>query len=195
MQSNACVPQHGKIIRKSHQLQNNVVNNSWKKAQKYEQKDDKQLANKMRKMNKAEALKDAQQEVNSALREQGSSNILHIKIQDPQSPSKVKENHNQLEIKNEMKNNFKQKYIEVYDTPMPHEPFLSWFGHNGLTLQSIEVLNGDFVFPPMIHPNIIKFFQFLRMDEEIKKQLKLIYVHHKKIITVSGDKGANEYPR
>ena len=59
----------------------------------------------MREKCKAEALKDAQQEVNFALKEQGNSNILHIKIQDPKSTSKVKEIHDQVKIENEMKNN------------------------------------------------------------------------------------------
>ena len=145
-------------------------------------------------MNKTETLKEAQQEVNFALKEQGSSNILHIEIQDPKSPSKVKEIHDQVEIKNEMKNNFKQKYVEVYDTPMPHEPFLSWFGHDSLTLQLIEVLKGDFVFLSVIHPNIIKFFQFLTMDEEIKRADEVNIRTSQKTTTVSGSKNANEYP-
>ena len=83
--SNACEPRRGKTIRKLNQLQNNAANNSWKKAQDYEQKDEERLANKMREMSKTEALKDAQQEVDFALKEQGNSNILHIEIQDPKS--------------------------------------------------------------------------------------------------------------
>ena len=64
-----------------------------KKAQNYEHKDEEGLTNKMREMNKAEALKDVKQEVKFNLKEQGSSNILHIEMQDPKSPSKVKEIH------------------------------------------------------------------------------------------------------
>ena len=52
----------------------------------------------MREMNKAETLREAQQEVTYALKEKGNSNILHIEIQDPQSPGKVKEVHDQMEI-------------------------------------------------------------------------------------------------
>ena len=52
----------------------------------------------------------------------------------------MKEVNGHEKIENAVKKNFKKKYVEVYDTPMPHEPFLLWFGHDGLTLQSIEVL-------------------------------------------------------
>ena len=74
-----------------------------RKVQDYEQKDEDRLVNKMQEMSKAETLREAQQDVNFALKEQGVSNILHINIQDPESPNKVKEIHDQEDIDNEIK--------------------------------------------------------------------------------------------
>ena len=101
-----------------------------KLAQSYEVKENEKLANKVREINKAEALREAQQEVQQAIQPRGISNILHIEVQDPESPNKIKEIHDQREIKETMKTNFKGKFIEVYDTPLQHEPFLLWFNHN-----------------------------------------------------------------
>ena len=53
----------------------------------------------------------------------------------------MKEIHDQTEIEETMKENFKGKYVEVYDTSIPHKPFVSWFGHDGITDLATTVLN------------------------------------------------------
>ena len=81
----------------------------------------------------------------------------------------MNEIHGKTEIKEEMKENFKGKYVKVYDTPIPHESFVSWFGHNGITDLATAVLNGEFLFPPIIQSDIIEFFTYLEMHDEIKE--------------------------
>ena len=56
----------------------------------------------------------------------------------------------------------------MYDTPIPHKPLLSWFGHDALTQDAAKVVEGKFIFPPFIHPDVIEFADFLEMGEEIK---------------------------
>ena len=119
----------------------------------YEKKNKEQLANKLRAISKAKIIREAQEEIQHTIKPRGISNILHIEVQDPSSPNKVIEIHNQDEIEESMKINFKRKCVEVYDTPLPHKPFISWFRHDGLTFESLEVLKGEFLFPPVIHPD------------------------------------------
>ena len=56
-----------------------------------------------------------------------------------------------------MMENFKEKYLEVYDTNTTMEPLLSILGTDGLTEAAEEILKGTFKFPPVVHPDIIDF--------------------------------------
>ena len=49
-------------------------------------------------------------------------------------------------------NVFKAKYMEVYDTPMVHELFVSLFGMDGLSETTNKILTGEHILPPCIHP-------------------------------------------
>ena len=100
----------------------------------------------------------------------------------------MKEIHDQTEIEEKMKEKFKGKYVKVYDTRIPHKPFVSWFGHDGITDLATAVSNEEFVFPPMIHPDIIKFFTYLEMHDEIRKLRQLRFNPHPPIIITCGVK-------
>ena len=69
-----------------------------------------------------------------------------------------------------MGNNFKKKFIEVYNTPIPYELFTSIIGHNGLTEVAKEILEGKYVFPLVIHLNIIDVFDHIRMTDKILRE-------------------------
>ena len=53
---------------------------------------------------------------------------------------------------------FKAKFYEVYDTPIAREPFTTILGLDGLTENSEHILTGTYIFPPIIHLDIIAFF-------------------------------------
>ena len=116
-----------------------------KRAQIHEETNNDKLADKICEISKAEYLREAQPEVKYTLKPQGVSNILHIEVQDPSSPNKIKEIHDQIQIEDAMKK-FKQ-IVKVYDTPIPHKPFLSWFGHDALTQDAAKVVTGKFISP------------------------------------------------
>ena len=118
-----------------------------KRAQIHEEANNDKLSDKIREISKAEYLREAQQEVKYTLKPQGVSNILHIEVQDPSSPNKIKEIHDQIQIEDAMKKIFKKNYVKVYDTPIPHKPFLSWFGHDALTQDAAKVVKGKFISP------------------------------------------------
>ena len=67
-----------------------------------------------------------------------------------------------------MKTNFKSKYVEVFGTPIPHEPFLTYFNHESVTEEADKVLQGTFLFPPVINPDIVEFSDCIKMSDEIK---------------------------
>ena len=71
-------------------------------------------------------------------------------------------------MENTMKRNVKLfNFLEVYDAPIPHDSFLHIFGHDGLTCNAEVILRRDYKFPPVIHPNIIEFFSFIKMTDEM----------------------------
>ena len=55
------------------------------------------------------------------------------------------------------KKNFKSKFTEAYNTPIPHQPFVNTIDQDGLTKEAEEILQGNYVFPPVIHPDILDF--------------------------------------
>ena len=58
-----------------------------------------------------------------------------------------------------MMDNFKSKFLEVYDTPIPHAPFNYILGQTGLGPEIEKILDGTYVFPPVINSDIIEFFE------------------------------------
>ena len=94
---------------------------------------------------------------------------MHIEIPDPDGTSTVKKIIDREEMEELMIKNFKSKFLEVYDTPIPHAPFTQILGVIGLAPSVDDILRGTFVFPPMIHPDIIEFFDHCKMNERIRK--------------------------
>ena len=83
------------------------------RARIHEEANNDKLADKIREISKAEYLQEAQQEVKYTLKPQGVLNILHIEAQDPSSPNKIKEIHDQIQIEDAMKKNSKKKRQSV----------------------------------------------------------------------------------
>ena len=56
-----------------------------------------------------------------------------------------------------MSENFKGKFTEACDTPIANVLFTSIIGIGGLTHDAERILQGKYVFPPVIHPDIVVF--------------------------------------
>ena len=137
------------------------------RARIHEEANNDKLADKIREISKAEYLQEAQQEVKYTLKPQGVSNILHIEVQDPSSPNKIKEIHDQIQIEDAMKKKSKKKCRSVQYTYSPQTiPILVWTRcpHTRRSKSSKRKIH----LPPVIHPDIIEFFDFLEMGEEMK---------------------------
>ena len=61
-----------------------------------------------------------------------------------------------------MMTGFKDKFLEVYDTPIPHAPFDFILGQIGLGPGVEHILDGTYIFPPIIHPDILSFFSTVK---------------------------------
>ena len=147
-----------------------------RKATKHEDKGNDNLAKKIREIDKNEHMRQSQKEVKSVLKPRGQSNILHIEVRDDDSPNKVKKVTDQDEMESIMMANFKRNFLEVYDTPIPHAPFNCILGHIRLGPVVKKILNGSYIFPSVIHPDIIEFFKHCRMTKETK-ELDAVKVH------------------
>ena len=66
-----------------------------------------------------------------------------------------------------MMKTFQAKFMEVYDTHMVHEPFISMSGPDGLAKDADNLLSGDLDIPACIHPDIVEVLTFIKMDDEI----------------------------
>ena len=49
------------------------------------------------------------------------------------------------------------------------EPLLSILGTDGLTAAAEDILRGEFVFPPIVHPDIIEFFSHVKISDKVMK--------------------------
>ena len=66
-----------------------------------------------------------------------------------------------------MSKNFKSKFTEVYNTPIAPAPFTDILGLDRLTEEAELILKGKYVLPPVIHPDIVEFFEHVKMDPRI----------------------------
>ena len=126
-------------------------------AKKKKDVGDHKSAKQIRALKKAEFHRKSQREVNHITKVYGTSNILHIEIPDPYNANLTQKISEQSEMETIMHMNFKSKFMEVYDTPIVHNPFTNILGYNGLTSAASEILNGSYKFPPVIHPDIVEF--------------------------------------
>ena len=78
----------------------------------------------------------------------GLSKILHIEVPSNNSKDEMVKITDRDEMEQTMMVNFKQKFLEVYNTNTTMEPLSSWLGMDGMTKTTEEILQGDFTFPP-----------------------------------------------
>ena len=97
----------------------------------------------------------------------GSNGILHIKIPDPTNKSEMVKVSDPDEMQQVMSDNFKAKFLEVYDTPLAQTPFLELLGYDGLTEVAEQIILGTYVPPPVIHPDIVQLLEHLKMPPEV----------------------------
>ena len=109
-------------------------------------------------MSKDEAGRECQRELQQVMKPMGISKIIHIEIQSEANPNEIEKITDRNKMEQIMMKNFKQIFLEVYDTSTTMEPLRSWLGTDGLTKTAEEILQGTFVLPPVIHPDIIDFF-------------------------------------
>ena len=83
----------------------------------------------------------SQKEVKSVLHPRGQSSILHIEVPADDGTNTVKKIVEQEEMEHIMMKNFKSKFLEVYDTPIPHAPFNQWLGQIGLGPGADKILD------------------------------------------------------
>ena len=126
-------------------------------------------ADHIRAIRRKEYKQDAHREVRNVLTPSGACAILHVEIPSKKTLSVMKRITDQDEMEKIMKKDFKSKFTEVYDTPIPRQPFIDIIGQDGLTKEAEEILLGDYVFPRVVHPDIIKFFQHVKMTDDILK--------------------------
>ena len=139
-----------------------------RKASKNEDRSDDDLAKKIREIDKNEQMRRSQKEVQYVLKPRGQSNILHIEVPSDDGSNQVKKITNRDEMESVMMNNFKDNFLEVYDTLIPHQPFNCILGQIGLGPAVEKNLDGTYAFPPVIHPDIIEFFEHCKMTKESK---------------------------
>ena len=150
--------------KKSSELQDEFIE---RQAAQEEERGNYDIADRIRSMRSNEYERDTHREVRSVLSPFGASAILHIEIPQKKDPSIMKCITDCTKMEQAMEKNFKSKFTEVYNTPLPHQPFIGIIGQDGLTKEAEEILRGDYVFPPVIHPDIINFFEHLKMTDAI----------------------------
>ena len=138
-----------------------------RQIEKKEKEGDINAANQIRHMYKDEARRECQREFQQVMRPTGISKILHIEVRDDNNPNEIIQITNRDKMEKQMMRNFKEKYLEVYDTNTTMEPLLSILGKDGLTEAAKEILKGTFKFPPVVHPDIIEFFQHMKISDEV----------------------------
>ena len=71
--------------------------------------------------------------------------VTHVEIDDPENPKKkiILDQHKPME--DAIMGVFKKKCLEVYNTPLVHEPLILPFGQDGLSPEVQKVLDGTLV--------------------------------------------------
>ena len=138
-----------------------------RQASREEEKGNHDVADRIRSMRSNEYERDAHREVRHVHTPFGASAILHIEIPKKGNPEVMRRVTDRNQMERVMRKNFKAKFTEVYDTPIPHQPFTRIIGQDGLTKEAEEILRGNYMFPPVIHPDIVEFFHHIKMTDEI----------------------------
>ena len=137
------------------------------RAQIAEEKGDIDTAQKIRSIGQRGRLKECYQAVRQALKPQGNSGILHIEIPNPSNNKEIIKIMDPEKMQQIMSENVKGKFTEAYDTPIANVLFTSIIGIDGLTHDAERILQGNYVFPPVIHLDIVEFFEHIKAADEI----------------------------
>ena len=68
-----------------------------------------------------------------------------------------------------MTKNFKSKFPKVYNTPSLLAPIVDMVGINEWTQEAEHILQITYLFPPVVHPDIVEFFNHMQMAGKIIK--------------------------
>ena len=118
-------------------------------------------------MNKQEFCCNAQKEIKYTLKPPSNAQILHVVVTDETTPSRVKFIYEKEDMEDEVMKDHVTKYMECYDTPSLIEPLSSILGPFGLTAACDLILQGKCVLPPVVHPDIVEFFDHLKIDKKL----------------------------
>ena len=118
-------------------------------------------------ISKSEATSDAFQEIQGVLKPRAISSLNYIKIDDEDNSGKIKALHDKDKMEVTMMKTFQAKFMEVYDTHMVHEPFISMSGPDGLAKDADNLLSGDLDIPACIHPDIVEVLTFIKIYDKI----------------------------
>ena len=118
-------------------------------------------------MHKDKARRECQREFQQVMKPTGMSTILHIEVPSNDNKDEMVKITDRDEMERTMMTNFKQKFLEVYDTNTTMEPLSTWLGTDGMTKTAEEILQGNFTFPPVIHPDIIEFFDHMKISKAV----------------------------
>ena len=127
-------------------------------------------ANQVRALKKQEHRREAQREVKSALRPNNNAQILHVEVEDKKEDNGVRFIYEKEEMEQEVMRDHVGKYTECCDTPSLLEPLQSILGPFGLTMACKLILQGSYRLPPVVHPDIVDFFNHLVINEEINRE-------------------------
>ena len=137
------------------------------RAQYHEEHGNIDIARRIRLIGQREKMQETFREIKSVFKPSGQSSIYHIEMPDPNNKQEIIKISDPTKMQKVMSTNFKSKFTEVYDTPVTRSPFPDIIGLDGLTKNAEKILKGTYVFPPVIHPDIIEFFDALKMPDEI----------------------------
>ena len=98
-------------------------------------------------MHKDEARRECQREFQPVMKPTGMSTILHIEVLSNDNKDEMVKITDRDEMERTMMTNFKQKFLEVYDTNTTIEPLSTWLGTDRMTKTAEEILQGNFTFP------------------------------------------------
>ena len=129
-----------------------------KRIEEKEKEGDVRTANHIRNLNKDEARRECQREFKQVMKPTRISKIMHIEVKSEENVDEIRNISDREEMEQIMMKNFKEKFLEVYDTNTTMEPLLCILGTDSLTAAAEDILRGEFVFPPVVHPDIIEFF-------------------------------------
>ena len=121
----------------------------------------------IKQISKEEEMKDIFREIRAATTTRsGQVNHIEVKNENGKGSRTIYEKE---DMEKAMLRVNKSKYMEIHDTPPLLEPLKSILGPAGLSSECDLILKGTFRLPPCVHPDIIEFVSYLKMDDKIKQ--------------------------